>query len=208
MQQQPEKKIRIDVESEDTTMEEEHKEKKQPLGDTENIHSLDDSEEKANRMIKLISKDKKEFVISVKHAEISKLVKVTLEQDKEATEIILPGVTSETLALIVEYMNHHKGTEPAIIPKPLRAKTMKEVVQDPWDAPFIDETVNKKRQDLYDFILATNYVDIPSALHLGCAKVASMIKGQPLEKIKDILTGKTTEGKTTEESKLTEPKQS
>jgi S-phase kinase-associated protein 1 len=208
MQQQPEKKIRIDVESEDTTMEEEHKEKKQPLGDTENIQSLDDSEEKANGMIKLISKDKKEFVISVKHAEISKLVKATLEQDKEATEITLPGVTSETLALIVEYMNYHKGTEPALIPKPLRAKTMKEVVQDPWDAPFIDEIANKKRQDLYDFILATNYLDVPSALHLGCAKVASMIKGQPLEKIKEILTGTTTEGKTTEESKLTEPKQS
>ena len=28
---------------------------------------------------------------------------------------------------------------------------------------------------------------IKSLLHLGCAKVASLIKGQPLEKIKDIL---------------------
>lgn len=30
-------------------------------------------------------------------------------------------------------------------------------------------------------------MDIKSLLHLGCAKVASLIKGQPLEKIKDIL---------------------
>ena len=34
---------------------------------------------------------------------------------------------------------------------------------------------------------AANYMDIRSLLHLGCAKVASLIKGQPLEKIKGIL---------------------
>jgi len=39
-------------------------------------------------------------------------------------------------------------------------------------------------------------MDIKSLLHLGCAKVASLIKGQPLEKIKDILsTGKKDEKK-------------
>ena len=30
-------------------------------------------------------------------------------------------------------------------------------------------------------------MDIKSLLHLGCAKEASLIKGQPLEKIRDIL---------------------
>ncbi len=43
------------------------------------------------------------------------------------------------------------------------------------------------RAQLYDLILAANYMDIKSLLHLGCAKVASLIKGQPLEKIKEIL---------------------
>lgn len=39
-------------------------------------------------------------------------------------------------------------------------------------------------------------MDIKSLLHLGCAKVASLIKGQPLEKIKDILSkGTAHEGK-------------
>ena len=48
--------------------------------------------------------------------------------------------------------------------------------------------------------------DIKSLLHLGCAKVASLIKGQPLEKIKDILsTGVKTEEKK-EEKKTEEPK--
>lgn len=88
-------------------------------------------------------------------------------------------------------MNHHKGAEPAIIEKPLRSKIMKDVVKDPWDAVFIDK-IGENRQQLYDLILAANYMDVKSLLHLGCAKVASLIKGQPLEKIKDILVKGTT----------------
>ncbi len=54
------------------------------------------------------------------------------------------------------------------------------------DAEYIDK-IGETRQQLYDLILAANYMDIKSLLHLGCAKVASLIKGQPLEKIKEIL---------------------
>ena len=63
-------------------------------------------------------------------------------------------------------MNHHKGTEPPIIPKPLRSKEMKQVCSDQWDAEFID-TIGKDRQTLYDLILAANYMDVSkSLLHL------------------------------------------
>merc|ERR1712138_127935 len=87
---------------------------------------------------------------------------------------------------VIEYMEHHEGVEPDIIEKPLRSKVMKQVCKDSWDADFID-TIGDDRQQLYDLILAANYMDIKSLLHLGCAKVASLIKGEPLEKIKDIL---------------------
>jgi len=143
--------------------------------------------EEVTGTIKLVSKDKKEYTVEKKFAQISTLVKTTLEQDKDAAEIPIPGVTSGTLARVLEYMNHHKGTEPPIIPKPLRSKEMKQVCSDPWDAQYIDK-IGDTRQDLYDLILAANYLDIKSLLHLGCAKVASLIKGQPLEKIKEILT--------------------
>merc|ERR1711964_833960 len=36
-------------------------------------------------------------------------------------------------------------------------------------------------------ILAANYMDIKSLLHLGCAKIATLIKGKSPEEIKKIL---------------------
>lgn len=119
-------------------------------------------------------------------AQISTLIKTAVESDDGAAEVAIPGVNGDILDLIVTYMKHHKGTEPPIIDKPLRSKVMKEVCKDPFDATFIDE-IGENRQQLYDLILAANYMDVKSLLHLGCAKVASLIKGQPVEKIKDIL---------------------
>lgn len=152
----------------------------------EEVGGLDD-DASSSSSIKLVSKDKKVFVVSRKNAIISNLVKTTLEQDASASEVPIPGVTGEILEKLVTYMNHHAGTEPPIIPKPLRSKEMKQVCSDAWDAEYIDK-IGDVRQDLYDLILAANYMDVKSLLHLGCAKVASLIKGQPLEKIKEILS--------------------
>merc|ERR1719453_1062652 len=146
--------------------------------------SLEDDE--VGGEIKLTSKDKKETTVDKKNALISNLIKQTLDTDSTCTEIPIPGVEGAILDKVIEYMVHHEGVEPAIIEKPLRSKIMKDVCKDAWDATFID-TIGEDRQTLYDLILAANYMDIKSLLHLGCAKVASLIKGQPLEKIKDIL---------------------
>jgi len=137
--------------------------------------------------MKLTSKDKKTFTLPKKNAFISVLVKTSIENDENATEVPLPGVEGDILEFVVEYMTHHQGVEPSIVESPLKSTVMKEVCQDDWDATYIDD-IGEVRQDLYDLILAANYMDIKSLLHLGLAKVASLIKGQPLDKLKDILS--------------------
>jgi len=140
--------------------------------------------------LKLVAKDgKTSFEVDKKHAFVSNLVKTSLENDTSASSLDIPGVSGPILEKVVEYVNHHKGVEPPIIEKPLRSKVLKDVCQDKWDAEYIDK-IGENRQNLYDLILAANYMDIKSLLHLGCAKVASLIKGQPLEKIKEILDPK------------------
>jgi len=138
-------------------------------------------------MLKLNSKDGKSYTVERKHAFISNLIKTGLENDDKADEFPVPGVTSAVLEKVVEYLSHHKGTEPPIIEKPLRSKVMRDVCSDKWDAEYIDR-IGETRQLLYDLILAANYMDIKGLLHLGCAKVASLIKGQPLEKTRKFST--------------------
>lgn len=140
--------------------------------------------------IRLISKDNQTFEVEKKFAFISKLVKTSLDTDDSATELNIPGVEGAILEQIVKYMEHHKGKEPPIIEKPLKTKVMADNCKDPFDASFIDVLAKTDNKPLYDMILAANYMDIKGLLHLGCAKVASLIKGQPLEKIKDILAVK------------------
>lgn len=143
-------------------------------------------EEHADRVIKLVSKDRREFEVQLSHALISKLVKTAVDTDPETKEVPVPGVHSDALARIVAYMAHHKGVEAPPIEKPLRDRVMRNVVKDVWDADFIDPIADT-RQLLYDVILGANYLDINGLLHLGCAKTAALIKGQPLEKIKEVL---------------------
>lgn len=162
----------------------------------EEVVSLDDGAEGEDVQISLMSKESEKLTVSKKHAFISSLVKTALEQDSSSQEVPIPGVTKSTLEKVIEYMVHHEGKEPALIPKPLRSSDMKAVCTDKWDATYIDN-LGENRQDLYDLILAANYMDVKSLLHLGCAKVASLIKGQPLDQIKEILKPKgKTEAKT------------
>merc|ERR1712154_178253 len=43
-------------------------------------------------------------------------------------------------------------------------------------------------ETIYQVIVGANYMDVPSLLHLGCAKIATLIKGQSLKDIKSVMT--------------------
>ena len=150
------------------------------------VKSLDEVDD--GSMITLITNSGKTVEVLRSYAQISGLIKTLSETDKTATEFDLKEIKNDdVINFIIEYMNHHKGKETSQPEKPLRSKVMKEVLADPWDADFIDG-IGENRQNLYDLILAANYMDIKTLLHIGASKVASLIKGQPIDKIKDILS--------------------
>jgi len=94
-------------------------------------------------------------------------------------------VSADVLKLIVEYLNYHKGKVPAEIAKPIRSVKMEKIVEDEWDATYINK---QPKRMIFQIILGANYMDIKSLLHLGCAKIATMIKGKSPEEIKKILS--------------------
>merc|ERR1711879_872598 len=92
---------------------------------------------------------------------------------------------ADILELVCTYLKYHKGKVPAEIAKPIRSVKMEKIVEDEWDAKFINA---QTKRNIFQIILGANYMDIKSLLHLGCAKIATMIKGKSPEEIKKILS--------------------
>jgi len=145
---------------------------------------LDDEVEPLELDLKSGGQEPKKFPISKKSAELSKLVTSVLEGDADAVTIDVRQVQPETLAYVVAYLEHHKGKEPEPLPCPVRSIHMSQIVSDKWDATWID-AFDKKT--IFEIILAANYMDIKSLLHLGCAKIATLIKQLDQKEINRII---------------------
>merc|ERR1719517_354474 len=125
------------------------------------------------------------FKIDRQSAMMCNLVKSIIEGDADAKTIEIKKVSTDILKLIVDYLIHHKGKVPADIAKPIRSVKMEKIVEDAWDANFINA---QSKRNIFQIILGANYMDIKSLLHLGCSKIATMIKGKSPEEIKKILS--------------------
>lgn len=145
-----------------------------------------EDDKQTDRSFNLIASDGKQFTVTVTQASISGLVNNALSSNANLAEIKVEGHSGAVLAKIVEYMVYHNGTESDIPEKPLRSKLMKDVCKDAFDAEFIDglDANGLQRQLLYDVLLCADYMHIKALVQIGCAKVASIIKGQNVEKIK------------------------
>jgi len=158
-------------------------EKKEDPVEEEEQGGLDDDGDDT-LSLKSGGQDPKTFEISKGHAELSKFVTTILEGDSEATSIEIRQVPAETLSHVVDYLKHHKGKEPDPLPCPVRSIHMSQIVSDKWDATWID-AFDKKT--IFEVILAANYMDIKSLLHLGCAKIATLIKQLDQKEINRII---------------------
>merc|ERR1712087_947944 len=148
----------------------------------EEVGGLDDDDETLT--LKSGGQQPKSFEISKKSAELSKFVTTILEGDSEATSIEARQVPPETLSHVIDYLKHHKGAEPDALPCPVRSIHMAQIVSDKWDATWID-AFDKKT--IFEVILAANYMDIKSLMHLGCAKIATLIKQLDQKEINRII---------------------
>eukprot|EP01017_Pseudomicrothorax_dubius_P049925 TRINITY_DN935_c0_g2_i3.p2 TRINITY_DN935_c0_g2~~TRINITY_DN935_c0_g2_i3.p2 ORF type:complete len:131 (+),score=53.75 TRINITY_DN935_c0_g2_i3:306-698(+) len=95
-------------------------------------------------------------------------------------DIPLPNVKTSILRKILEYCDKHKNDTPPEIEKPLKSNNLYDVVPQ-WDADFISLP---NLEDIFEVILAANYMDIKSLLDLACAKIATLLKGKTPEEIR------------------------
>ena len=156
-----------------------------------NILSLDNDINNEKYII-LKTKDDVIFKLTAKEALLSNLFKNILscdnndnENDEENNNEVKIDYNSDIVEAIVTFLKYHNGVAPPEISKPLSSSNMNDVTTE-WCASFLVKYA-KKKKFLYDLVNASNYLDIQSLLHLCCAKIASLIKGTQLDKIKDVL---------------------
>ncbi len=163
----------------------------QQAENNQNVLSLDDDD--STTIIKLISNQKAVFECTIKEIQCSKVLVAAFKDLKydetHNSSIELPSIDTETLQYIVDFLKHYNGEEPPLPEKPVRSKNMNEITTE-WMAQFIDSIVNKNIFILYKVISAANYLYINSLLHISCAKIASTIKGLPIDEIKNTLLQK------------------
>ena len=132
-----------------------------------------------NQNIKLITKEKKEIEISKKAAELSDLLKNSINDYPNEVSFPMEELEEKIGEKIKEYLTHFNGVAPPEIEKPLTQNEMKNVTDD-WSAGFIDKL---SIDELVNLTVAANFMGINSLLDLCCAKIASMCKDKSEDEI-------------------------
>lgn len=146
----------------------------------ENVRGLDEDDNDVK--LTLISQEQEKYVVPKKVALMSELIRTIVEGDSSDKEIPLPHVKGSVLHKVVLYMKYHADNVAKEIEKPLKSPIMSEVVEQ-WDADFVEI----EQEQLFDLILAANYLHIRTLLDLACAKIASILKNKTPEQIRKTL---------------------
>lgn len=127
----------------------------------------------------LVSKENEEFKINKNAAELSVLIKNTIQDYPIDQPIPLLEIDSNCLKLIMEYLEHYNGTPPKELEKPLPTNDLKEIV-DEFQYFFINKV---GLENLIDLTSAANFMEITCLLDLCCARLASMCMDKSEEEL-------------------------
>jgi len=122
------------------------------------------------------------FLVPQQNLRLSGWLQSRLESLCQRIEVT--QVPTATMRNVLRYLGHHQGVKPAPLPCPLRSIHMEQIVSDPWDARYVD-AMDKKT--VFETILAANYLDCQPLLHLGAAKIATLIKQLDQQEINRII---------------------
>ena len=127
--------------------------------------------------VKIVTSEGEIVELDIEIASI--LIKGIIDDIEANQEISLPNIKRSILNKIIEFCVYIKDNSPPEIEKPLRSNNLSDVTT-PWYAEF----VNLDQEVLFELILAANFLNIKPLLELSSAKVASLIKDQPIPEIK------------------------
>jgi len=137
-------------------------------------------------MLTLQSSDRKDFPVEkATIVRCSETIRNLVENcdDDDETPVPLPNVNAITLENVLKWAELHKddpetpAVQDGVVER--RAENMSDV-----DKKYIESL---SEDELYEVLLASNYLDIKDLMDLGCKRVILMIKGKTTEEMRAIL---------------------
>mmetsp|Transcript_39251 Transcript_39251/g.45008 ORF Transcript_39251/g.45008 Transcript_39251/m.45008 type:complete len:116 (+) Transcript_39251:45-392(+) len=111
--------------------------------------------------VNLVPEEGEPIAVEEEIATMSVLVKSMIDDSGVDEDIPLPNVKKATLEKVIEFCEHHKEEPLQDIEKPLKTNNIKDVVSK-WYGDFVDVKI----EELYEIILAANYLDIKPLLEV------------------------------------------
>lgn len=121
----------------------------------------------------LQSQDGREFKVEQQAAQLCVTVRNLIEDAGTDNPIPLPNVSGKTLERVIIYCKHRIENPTTEEPKDGEITG--------WEADFVKEL---GKEELFELVLAANYMDVKPLLDLGCQVIANMIKGKTPEEIR------------------------
>ena len=110
----------------------------------------------------------------------SKLVAGIIDDSGIDDDIPVPQVSKKCLLRVIEYLVYIDSNEQPFIYMPLKSGDLYECTTE-WFAKFVDVP----QAELFELMLAANFLDIKSLLDLCSAKLASWITSKSVEEIRE-----------------------
>ena len=129
-------------------------------------------------LITLITSDSVKVEVDSRISNLSGLIKDILEDSGTSEELPLPRISKQMLDILLEFTYHHNFNLPSSIPRPLNKTNFSEIIEDPWDVEFINRF---SQEELNHLLVAADFMNFKPVLDLGCAFIASKLKGKEPE---------------------------
>ncbi|CAK9137453.1 unnamed protein product [Ilex paraguariensis] len=117
------------------------------------------------KMLTLCTSDKQQFQIEETIALQAVTIRNMVEDECASNVIPLPNVNSKIMIQIIEYLKKH-----------VDSSVSKEDMEK-FDSAFVE----KKLSEIFDIILAANYLNIKNLLDICCQRVADVMKNKSPE---------------------------
>ena len=132
--------------------------------------------------VKVVTEEGTEVELEMKIAKMSKLIQSVLDDQEDDESVPIPNVKEATLKKVVEFCEKHLEDPLPEIEKPLKTNKLSDVVPEFYGNYIESLSV----EDLYELILAANYLDIKDLLELSCAQVAALMRGKTIPEIREL----------------------